>query len=99
MIIFKTCAPFTDCLSETNNTQIDNAKGIDIVMIMYNLIYYSDNYSKTSGSLWQYYRDETALTDAGAVYNFPVNSASFKFKQRKGKTENNGTKAIKTVVQ
>ena len=38
MIIFKTCAPFTDCLSETNHTQIDNAKGIDIVMIMYNLI-------------------------------------------------------------
>ena len=97
--VFKNCAPFTDCMSETNNTQIDNAKGIDIVMIMYNLIEYSDNYSKTSGSSLQYHRDETALTDAEAVYNFPVNSASFKFKQRKGKTENNGTKAIKTVGQ
>ena len=38
--------------------QIDNAKDIDIVMPMYNLIEYSDNYAKTPGSLWQYFRDE-----------------------------------------
>ena len=57
-VIFKNCAPFTDCTSEVNNTQIDNAKDLDVVMPMYNLIEYSDNYSKTSGSLWQYYRDE-----------------------------------------
>ena len=44
--------------TEINNTKIDNAKGIDIVMPMYNLIKYSNNYSKTSGSLWQYYKDE-----------------------------------------
>ena len=56
---FKNCAPFTNCISDINNTQIDNAKDIFIVMPMYNLIEYSDNYSKTSGSLWQYYRDET----------------------------------------
>ena len=55
---FINCASFTNCISETNNTQIDNAKDIDIVMPMYNLIEYSDNYSKTSASLWQYYRDE-----------------------------------------
>ena len=48
---FKNCAPFTNCLSKINNTQIDNAEYIDIVMPMYNLIEYSDNYSKTSGSL------------------------------------------------
>ena len=49
---------------------------------MYNLIEYSGNYSKTSGSLWQYERDEPALTDAGAIANFHIadNSASFKFK-------------------
>ena len=46
-------------------------------MPMYNLIEYSDNYSKTSGSLWQYYRDEPALKDAGALANFPGSSASF----------------------
>ena len=56
---FKNCAPFTNCISEINNTQIDNCKDIDIVMSMYNLIEYSDNYAKTSGSLWQYYRDES----------------------------------------
>ena len=57
-VVFKNCAPFTNCISEINNTQVDNAKDIDIVMPMYNLIEYSDNYAKTSGSLWQYYRDE-----------------------------------------
>ena len=51
-VIFKQCAPFTNCISKINNTQIDNAEYIDIVMPMYNLIEYSDNYSKTSGSLW-----------------------------------------------
>ena len=57
-ITFKNCAPFTNRISEINNTQIDNAKHIDIVMPMYDLIESSDNYTKTSGSLWQYYRDE-----------------------------------------
>ena len=38
--------------------KIDHAKYIDVVMLMYNLIEYSDNYPKTSGSLWQYYRDD-----------------------------------------
>ena len=57
-VAFKYCSPFTYCISEINNTQIDNAKDIDIVMPMYSLIEYSDNYAKTSGSLWQYYRDE-----------------------------------------
>ena len=51
-VIFKNCAPFIKWISKINNTQIDNAECIDIVMPMYNLIDYSDNYSKTSGSLW-----------------------------------------------
>ena len=51
-VSFKNCAPFINCISEINNTQIDNAKDIDIVMPMYNLIECSDNYAKTSGSLW-----------------------------------------------
>ena len=59
-MIFKNCAPFADCISEINNTQIDNAKDIDVVMPMYNLIEYNDNYSKTSESLQQHYRDEPA---------------------------------------
>ena len=57
---FKICAPFINCISEIafTNTQVDNAKDIDIVMPMYNLIEFSDNYAKTSGNLWQYHRDE-----------------------------------------
>ena len=55
--MIKYCAPFTDCISEINNTQIDNVKDIDVIMPIYNLMEYSDNYSKTSGSLWHYYRD------------------------------------------
>ena len=51
-VILKNCAPFTNCISKINNTEMDNAEYIDIVMPMYNLIEYSDNYSKTSGSLW-----------------------------------------------
>ena len=53
--VFKSCAPFTDCISEIDITQIDNAKHIDVITPMYNLIEYSDNCSKTSKSLWQYY--------------------------------------------
>ena len=52
-VIFKNCFPFTNCISEINNTRVDNAKDIDIVMLMYHLIEYNDTYSKTSGSLWQ----------------------------------------------
>ena len=48
--------PFINCKSEINNTEIDNAKDIDIVILIYNLTEYSGNYSKTSGSLWQYYK-------------------------------------------
>ena len=56
--IFKNCAPLTKCTSRINNKDIDNAQDIDVVMPMYNLIEYNDNYSKTSGSLWQYYKDQ-----------------------------------------
>ena len=58
VVIFKNCAPFINCKSEINNTEIDDAKDIYIAMSMYNLIEYFDNYSKTSGSLWRYYKDK-----------------------------------------
>ena len=57
-VIFKNCAPFIKCISKINDTEINNAQDIDIVMLMYNLMQYNNNYSKTSGSLWQYYKDE-----------------------------------------
>ena len=82
-VAFKNCAPFTNCISEMNNTQRDNCKVIDIVMALYNLLEYSDNYAKTSGSLWQYYRDEPNDNLA--------DSESFKSRIKiTGKTPNNG---------
>ena len=50
----KNCAPFTSCISAINNTEIDNAKDLDVIMPMYNLLEYSKNYSETSGSLYQF---------------------------------------------
>ena len=83
-VSFKNCALFINCISEINNTQIDNAKDIDIVMPMYNLIEYSDNYAKTSGSLGQYFRDEP--DDNNQIED----SESFKSKIKiTGKTPNN----------
>ena len=99
-IVIKNCARFTNCISEINNTQIDNAKEIDIVIPMYNLIEYSINCSKTSGSLWHYYRDEPFLN--GTISHFSAdnnNSASFKFKTKiASRTENDGTKNVKIRV-
>ena len=69
-IIFKNCPSFTKCISRINGTDIDNAGYIDMVMSMYSLIGYSDNYSKTSGSLWQYYRDVPAIDNDGNITNF-----------------------------
>ena len=69
-VIFKNCAPFTSSICKINNTQIDNAEYIDTVMSMYNLIEYSDSYSKTSGSLWQYCKEIPAINNDGAIVDF-----------------------------
>ena len=91
-VIFKNCAPFTKCISKMNDTEIDDAQDIDTVMPMYNLIEYSDNYSKASESLWQYYKD-------GPNDNI-ANSESSKSKVKI--TENTpvggNTKDVKTIV-
>ena len=100
-VVFKNCAPFTDCISEINNTQVDNAEYIDVVMPMYNLIEYSNIYSKKSGSLWQYYRGELALTNVGFITSFHAsnNSASFKFRQKiTGAKGNKGTENVEIMV-
>ena len=92
-VIFKNCAPFTNCISKINNTQIDNAEYIDIVMPMYNLIEYSDNYSKTSGSLWQYCKEIPVVNNAGNIVDLNGANAtdSFNFKTKiTGQTDNNG---------
>ena len=86
---------------KNNNTQVDDAQDIDIVMPMYSLIEYSDVYLKTSGTLWPCYRDEPALDNNNNIIDFPANNnnTSFKFKQQIiGQTGNNGTKNVETTV-
>ena len=101
-IRFINCAPFTNCITEKNNTQVDEAEDTDIVMGTYNLIEYTDAYWKTSGSLWQYYRDDLTLDNNNNIVDFPANnnnSISFKLKQQiTGKTENYGTKNVEIMV-
>ena len=60
-LVLKNNAPFISCISKINGISIENAEDLDVLMPMYNLLEYSKNYSKTSGSLWDYCRDE--LTD------------------------------------
>ena len=57
-------------MNKINNTQVHNAKDIDIVMPMHNLMEYSDYYSKASGSLWQYCKDKPAVDNNNAIVNF-----------------------------
>ena len=100
-VIFKNVAPFTKCVSEINNTNVDDAKDIDIVMPMYNLIEYSDNYSKASGSLWQYCEDMPAIDNNNAIVNFTNNNLTetFNFKVKMpGQTGDNGTKNVEIMV-
>ena len=102
---FKNCAPHTSCISRINSTQIDNAQYIDVVMPMYNLIEYSDNYSKTYGILWQYCRDEPATNINNNNIEFidftEVNATTDSFNLRvklTDKTGDDGTKNVEIMV-
>ena len=76
-VAFKNCAPFKDCRTEINDTFVDYADFINITMPMYNLIEYSDNYSDSLGSLWNFKRDD--LVNNADVTN-DYNAPSFKYK-------------------
>ena len=76
-IAFKNNVSFRSCITKINSTLIDNAEGLDIVMPMYNLLEYSQNYSMTSGSLGNYYRDEIDDVDANSLEGKP-----FKYKTK-----------------
>ena len=81
-VAFKNCAPFKGCRTEINGIFADNSRHINIAMTMYNMIEYSDNYSDTSGSLWQLKKDEIERDVDLAVddNHVPNNSSSFKYK-------------------
>ena len=100
-IIFKNCVPFTNCISEINNTQINNAKDINIIMNLYNLLEYSDAYARASGSLWQYCEDMPAVDNHNAIVDFTENNLtdSFNFKVKMtGQTGDDGTKNVEIMV-
>ena len=93
-------------ISKINNRSIDNAEDLDIFMPMYNLLKYSDNYSMTSGSLWNYYRDginddenENDANKNMVNHNKTTTSKSFKYKTKiTGGTANNGNRLNAEIV-
>ena len=97
-VVFKNCASFEDCRTEINDTFVDYVDFINITMPMYNLIEYSDNYSDTSGSLWNFKRDE--ITNNANVTN-DDNAPSFKYKANLiANTESDGIKkGVKIAVR
>ena len=85
-LTLKNNAPFISCISKINGELVENAEDLDIVMPMYNLLEYSKNYEKASGSLFNYYRDEpnedTVDEDDGDVNISIRNSKSFNYKAK-----------------
>ena len=98
--MFKNCAPFTKCITHINDEHVDTAENFDIVMPMYNLIEYIDNYSDNLGSLWQFKKDESPVTNAENPDSVSVdNSSSFKYKSSfTGESSTVAGKNIKIAV-
>ena len=89
-VAFKNCAPFTKCITKIDGTTIDDAEDLDLVRPMYNVIEYSPNYSKTTGSLWFHLKDEA--TDSNADI---ANTSNFKSLMYKA----NYSKTLKLIMQ
>ena len=85
-LTLKNNVPFISCISKINGELVENAEDLDIVMPIYNLLEYSNNYEKTSGSLFNYYRDEPSEITIGAgnkAINISIrNSKSFDYKTK-----------------
>ena len=80
-VCFKFCNVFTRSVIHLNDEHIQTAENLNLTMNLYNLVEYSDKYEQSSGSLWQYKRDEQPLNNAGDIINVTVdNSSSFKYK-------------------
>ena len=102
-LVFKNNAPFINCISKINGVKTDNAEDLDVVMPMYNLLEYSKNYRKTTGSLWNYYSDQPSSTiGANNITHSILNSKSFDYKasfMENGVTHDNLTENdVKVVV-
>ena len=73
-VAFKTCAPFTRCVTHINDEHVKTAENLDIIMHMYNLIKYSDNCNDSSGNLYQFKRDESPMNNDGNPLNVALNN-------------------------
>ena len=94
-VVFKNCATFSTCTTKISDIFVDEANHIYIAMPIYNLIQYSDNYSDTSGSLWQFKRDEVPVNNADLTID---GSKSFKYKAAllgKAANHNDGKSFVK----
>ena len=100
-LALKNNAPFTSCILKINNEFTDNAEDLDIVMPMYNLLEYNKNYGKTTGILWNYYRDEPNSGAVGNINYSIKDSKSFNYKTSiTGKLDGNNVEKddVETVV-
>ena len=102
-VIFKNFEPFTNCISRINDTQAGNSHDNDVVMPMYNLIEWGDNYSKATGVLWQYCRDDPTINAAdGNTANFDADNATtdwFEIKENiAGQTGNDYIKNVEIML-
>ena len=80
-LVSKNNTPFINCNSKINCVKIDNTEDLEVVMLMYNLLEYSKIYRKTTGSLWNYYRDEpNSDTDDNELKYSIINWKSFDYK-------------------
>ena len=80
-VAFKNCTRFTSCVTHTNDEHVETAENLDIIMPMYNLLEYSKNYADSSGSLYQFKRDEFPMNTAGNPNNVALDKpTSFKYK-------------------
>ena len=92
---FKNCTPFRTCDVTINNKHIEIAEDLDILMPMYNLLEYSDNYQDSTGSVFQFKRDEAPGDNANVANN--TTSLVYKSKLIKG-TDDNNVNNVKLVV-
>ena len=90
-VCFKNCAPFTKCITHINDEHLETAENLDIIMLMYNLLEYSDNYEESSASLYQFKRDEPPPNNGDVSVD---TSSSFKYKSNLLGNEVNNVKIV-----
>ena len=100
-VTFKNNAPFINCISKINGIKIDNAEDLDVLMPMYNLLQYSKSYRKTTGSLWNYYRDESSdsLSSNSESLRYKTSITGNKYNAGAGEAGYDANKVVKNETE